>query len=132
LQQPDNDIAEALVARADDDLSLVRIATAQLDIADAIVGFHAQQAAEKLLKALLSRRRVDYPLTHDVERLVELVEEATGARPPDADAIAALTPWAVEFRYGELADEVLDRDATLDRLQRLRAWAAELLSEPQQ
>lgn len=36
----------------------------------ALIGFHYQQAAEKLLKALLAERNVDYPLTHDLERLL--------------------------------------------------------------
>jgi HEPN domain-containing protein len=36
---------------------------------DAIVGFHAQQAAEKLMKALLSAMNVPFELTYNLERL---------------------------------------------------------------
>jgi HEPN domain-containing protein len=127
LPRPEGDVADTLVARADDDLSLIRAARDRRDIADSIVGFHAQQAAEKLLKAVLARRQVEYPFTHDLERLIELVEESTGDSPPDAEAIAALTPWAVAFRYGEQADEAMDHDVTLARLERLRDWVTRAL-----
>ena len=38
--------------------------------------FHAQQAVEKLLKAVLSHHGVTYGRTHDLGRLVELVESS--------------------------------------------------------
>jgi len=68
------------------------------------VAFHAQQAAEKSLKALLVVRQVEFPKTHDIERLLELVSLADG---PLAEALAdaaELTPFGVEYRYpGEYA-----------------------------
>lgn len=45
------DLARVLLDRADDDLTLVRRVVGDEDIADAIVGFHAQQAVEKAIKA---------------------------------------------------------------------------------
>ena len=39
------------------------------EIADDVIGFHAQQAVEKLLKAILANRNVEYPRAHDMERL---------------------------------------------------------------
>jgi len=68
------------------------------------VAFHAQQAAEKSLKALLVARQVEFPKTHDIERLLELVAHGDG---PLAEALAdapELTPYGVEYRYpGEYA-----------------------------
>ncbi len=68
------------------------------------VAFHAQQAAEKSLKALLVARQVEFPKTHDIERLLELVALGDG---PLAEALAdaaELTPFGVEYRYpGEYA-----------------------------
>ncbi len=37
------------------------------------VCFHAQQCVEKYLKALLVLRRCDFPRTHDLERLRDLL-----------------------------------------------------------
>ena len=127
MPPPEDDVAALLLARADDDIALVRASLDVAEITDPIVGFHAQQAAEKLMKAALARRRVGYPFTHDLERLLELVAEAVGHGPPAEESVAALTPWAVEFRYCEAPEDELDRSATLDLLVRLRAWVAELL-----
>lgn len=43
------------------------------DIEDDLLGFHAQQASEKMLKALLAARGVDYPKTHNLRVLIELL-----------------------------------------------------------
>lgn len=43
--------------------------------ADEIFGFHAQQAAEKLLKAWLAIEGVLYPRTHDLDHLLRLLEQ---------------------------------------------------------
>lgn len=127
MRPPEDDVAALLLARADDDIALVRASVGLGEITDTIVGFHAQQAAEKLLKAALARRRVSYPFTHDLERLLELVEEALGESPPGEESIGALAPWAVEFRYGEVPDDQLDRSLTLALLDGLRAWVADSL-----
>jgi HEPN domain-containing protein len=63
------------------------------------VGFHAQQAAEKALKALLVRHQVRFGKTHEMGALLELAEQAVpGIRERLADA-EALTPYAVDARY---------------------------------
>lgn len=100
MQPPDDDIAALLLARADDDIALVRAAAQFGEISDASVGFHAQQAAEKLLKATLARRRVAYPFTHDLERLLELIAASLGDSPSheafcrSADAMGRPVPMA--------------------------------------
>jgi HEPN domain-containing protein len=68
------DLAEQLLKLAREDGIAAR---AMLDVGavtDAIVGFHAQQAVEKALKAVLAVHGVDFPFTHDIEGLVELCE----------------------------------------------------------
>lgn len=66
-----------------------------------MVCFHAQQAAEKSLKALLALHDVEYPWRHDLAELLELVR----LRAPQIEAleerIIQLTPFAVEVRYDE-------------------------------
>lgn len=48
------DLAHVLLSRAIDDETPVRKVSTDTDVADAIIGFHAQQAAEKLIKAVLA------------------------------------------------------------------------------
>ena len=45
-------------------------------LAPEIIAFHAQQAAEKMLKALLVLRQVDFPRTHSIGALLALCEGA--------------------------------------------------------
>lgn len=70
------DLARVLLARAIEDETLVRKVSPDTDIADAIIGFHAQQAVEKLIKAVLAARGVAFIKSHALSYLVGLVEEA--------------------------------------------------------
>lgn len=114
-----------LLGRADGDLALVRHVLDSADIPDAIVGFHAQQAVEKSLKAVLAGREVDYAKTHALGYLIELVQTNGLDAPPAVLAAAELNPWAVEFRYEADAEPALDRHATLELIEGIRRWAEE-------
>ena len=60
--------------------------------------FHAQQAVEKSLKAVLALHDVVIPRTHDLTELARLVEHAFPGVAVD-DGIADLTAFSVELRY---------------------------------
>jgi HEPN domain-containing protein len=72
----DQSILELLNASRDDEDIL------RLQIRDRAFGFHAQQAVEKLLKALIGGHEVRYEYTHDlwalIERLTLLDEDLPG------------------------------------------------------
>ena len=68
-------------------------------IAPEIVAFHAQQAAEKVLKAMLVLRQVDFPRTHSIGALLALCEEAGFAGAQDLIDASSLTRYAVTTRY---------------------------------
>lgn len=68
-------------------------------LSDSILGFHAQQAVEKLLKALLSARSVPFALTHDLGRLRTLLSAAGEALPATPLALGDLSDFAVVYRY---------------------------------
>jgi HEPN domain-containing protein len=72
--------------------------------------FHAQQAAEKALKALLVFEQVDFPKIHDLDVLRQLVPDGWTVRDTSAD-LAALTEWAVEARYPGDWPEATEADA---------------------
>ncbi|MBP7745330.1 MAG: HEPN domain-containing protein [Phycisphaerae bacterium] len=52
--------------KAADDLALLGEVLDSARVTDEIIGFHCQQAAEKLLKALLSELGVAFPRTHNL------------------------------------------------------------------
>lgn len=66
-------LARVFLARAEDDKTLIRKVISDADIADAIVGFHAQQAAEKSLKAVLAARGVSFAKSHALGYLIGLI-----------------------------------------------------------
>jgi HEPN domain-containing protein len=129
LQKPDlRDLAERYARKArSDEIALEKLAVDD-EVPDDVIGFHAQQAAEKLLKAALAGSGVTPPRIHDIRRLARLLEDA-GLSPPQAVSDARrLTPWAVEFRY-DMLDEQLDRQAACEAVNEIRAWVADLLAE---
>ncbi len=100
---------------------LLRIAIADLESAEASSdpavfregawGFWLQQAVEKALKAWYLQLGGDPPLTHDLRRLLLLLE-AEGVATADLETLAQLTVYAVQFRYdADPAPLGLDREA---------------------
>jgi HEPN domain-containing protein len=82
------DRPEVLLRKArQDELVLERLLDDQ-EVDDDTLGYHAQQAAEKMLKAVLASRGVDYPKMHNVRVLVELLAEG-GVQLPEA--LSAIT-----------------------------------------
>lgn len=94
-------------------------------ISDEIVGFHAQQAVEKWLKAVLGSREIEFEYTHDLHRLIGEVIAAVGEFPFDTPEVVALTEHAVPLRYDEILDtEPLDREATVALVEGIGRWAS--------
>jgi hypothetical protein len=87
-----SDRPEVLLRKArQDELALEKLLD-DCDIEDDLLGFHAQQAAEKMLKALLAARGVDYPKTHNLRVLIELLAEDDITLPAELAEIDRLTP----------------------------------------
>ena len=61
--------------------------------------FHAQQAAEKYLKAFLVWQQIEFHKTHDIEALLRLAGNVDNAIPEILREAAMLTPYGVDFRY---------------------------------
>jgi HEPN domain-containing protein len=76
-----HDRALELLALANNDPYVARALLPDPKVADSMIGFHLQQTVEKLLKALLAERNVDYPKTHSLLRLVHLAGEHGYALP---------------------------------------------------
>jgi hypothetical protein len=93
--------------------------------ADTIVGFHAQQAIEKLIKAVLSDSQIAYPRTNDLDRLVQLLEAEQITQLPGAQQLGSLTPWATYLRYADPPEPIsLDRPATVTLVDNVADWAS--------
>ena len=92
------------MAKAATDLRVREQLLGQGAVFSEAIAFHAQQAAEKSLKALLVARQVEFPKTHDLERLLDLVAVGDAPLAEALADVAELTPYGVEYRYpGEYA-----------------------------
>jgi HEPN domain-containing protein len=112
--------ALALLDKARQDLCLLEIAVPSPVVSDEIIGFHAQQAVEKAVKAVLCSRGTRYRRTHDIAELIDLLDDNAIARPGDLDKATSLSPFAVELRY----DFVPSEPGTAPRFDRAGAQAA--------
>ena len=75
-----------------------------------VICFHAQQCAEKYLKALCVFRRQTVPRSHDLLELLPILPEAIRLT-LSSDEIAELNPFAVEARYPGFSENVARNDA---------------------
>jgi len=78
--------------------------TAERLIADAdpireSIAFHCQQAVEKYLKALLVSVQVEFPKTHDLEELLDLLIPVRPRLAADLEDVKVLSPFGVTIRY---------------------------------
>jgi HEPN domain-containing protein len=122
---------EVLLRKAAQDEGALRALLAHQDVAVEVLGFHAQQAAEKLLKAAIRARGAEYPLTHRLTDLLDQLASLGVDVPDDLAAVKELTPFAVEFRYDILPpaeQEGLDREQCYQLILRLRAWVESVVS----
>lgn len=112
MNDPDLVQQEALrwLRFAAEDLDVAQRLLADCASAPRIVCWHAQQAAEKALKAALTIEDVDFPFTHDLNALRNLLPHSWSVRVEHPD-LTELGQWAVEARYpGEWA-EATEMDA---------------------
>jgi HEPN domain-containing protein len=119
----ESDLAAQLLRRASEDEAAARAMLPLASVTQAIVGFHAQQAVEKSLKAVLAAHRVEFPFMHDIAGLTELCEQAGAHLPHELDGVDALTPYAAILRYDDNPAGSVDRETALRWAAAAVAWA---------
>lgn len=92
------DIARDWLVKAEMDLHACQELRANAALTE-VVAFHAQQAGEKALKAFLVWHQVEFPKTHDIERLLSLCSGVDSSLTDTLSGAASLTPYGVEYRY---------------------------------
>jgi len=94
------------------------------------IAFHAQQCAEKYLKAYLVFKGVDFPYTHDIFRLLELCSEH-GNWARTIEEAKRLTLYAITTRYPGTHDKVTIDEAlnAIDLATRVRQVVRSALIE---
>jgi HEPN domain-containing protein len=97
------------------------------DVEEASWGWAAQQCLEKTLKAWLHALGVQPPATHDIARLLLLLQQA-GVDTTDLLPLRAFTTFAVQYRYDDEPEELsLDRREWCNRAETLITQVQELI-----
>lgn len=95
MSSPPRTEAQTLLLKAAEDETTMDA----VGIPDAVFGFHAQQAAEKLMKALLSHVGVAFELTHNLTKLSKSVAKIDQPVPDLGIPLRKLTRFGVVYRY---------------------------------
>jgi HEPN domain-containing protein len=126
---PEPGSAEAWMEYAQSDLALAK-QTPPPGVLRVMLCFHAQQAAEKAVKAVLIHHGVEFPRTHSIARLMDLVPPAI-PRTPALLAADRLTAYAtvVSYPYEKVTVSEQDYREALDSAQAVFVWAEGIVRE---
>lgn len=131
----DLDHAQSLLEMAMGDLNSLRGMIMASDasrafFSDEVFGFHAQQAAEKCLKAWIAVLGRSYPRTHDLMALINILGDE-GADTSSLNSLVDLSPFAVQYRYEFLGadDDEVDRGSVLQEIQSLYERVVGIIDE---
>jgi HEPN domain-containing protein len=122
----------AWLAKADQDLAVAEQLAQLTDPYWDIVVFHAQQAVEKYLKALLIRHGSRPPKIHDLGKLLDIAQEHAPQLAVFRDDCNFLSPLAVVSRYPdyELMSPEADGTRGLEIARRVKAMVRPLIIPP--
>ena len=116
--------AQDWLARARSDLALARLPLPQGAFYEDLC-FHAQQAAEKALKAVYQHHRWTFRYTHDLGELTADLKREGLTVPAEVEEAIVLTSFACEARYPGFNEPVSEeeyRDA-IHHAQTVVIWA---------
>ncbi|MDR3673800.1 MAG: HEPN domain-containing protein [Holophaga sp.] len=125
--RPEPNTSRAWMERAESSLALARMDGPGIRLED--LCYQTQQAAEKALKGVFLARRARFPFSHNLDLLLQGLEELGLEIPESVDNASRLTRYAVETRYpgffepvtpGEYQEALLMAEAVL-------AWAKAFL-----
>ncbi|MEI6679661.1 MAG: HEPN domain-containing protein [Mariniphaga sp.] len=118
---------EILFSKAKADLFAANILYAKFnegntDLDLEVICFHLQQCAEKIMKAVLSVKQVNYPKIHDLETLLNIIKDNGIDLHTDNDLLIELNDYAVEGRYSVMHDD-------LENVQNIFVLLSDMLNE---
>lgn len=85
-----------------------------------VIFFHIQQAAEKLIKALLAYNKVNFPKIHDMEELINILEQNHIIFELEKDKLIDLGDYAIEGRYAVIHDDFEDAEKYILLIEKLK------------
>lgn len=124
------DQAVHFLQKASEDESVLNKLILDYDVSDSIWGFHAEQAIEKYLKAVLICLGVEFPRTHDLVFLYDLLNDHKSTPPVQVEDIEGLTSFGVTFRYEFTCVDSVDRQKVILIVKTIGKWANQIVLTP--
>jgi len=123
-------VANVLLEKAQGDLYAAACLAKDGGAPAATIGYHAQQAVEKSIKAVLAQKGLRFPYTHDLAALLQLAQQEGVVLPPDSEWLPYLTAFATTVRYQDEDSEIpatMDMAALISWAEHTVAWAAPMI-----
>jgi len=115
MKKPPEEVREEFVRqwlrKAEEDLNAAKSLLPHGETFLSTICFHSQQAAEKYLKAFLIRHQVEFPKTHDLGELLDLIDPIDRGLSEALRDTVALTNYGVDVRYPSDSPSVAISDA---------------------
>ena len=123
-----NELTQEWVSKAEDDFKLAYLAmeAGEMPIPSGVC-FHAQQCAEKYLKAFLQEHQINFPRRHDLIPLLEMCLHVNSTFENLRDALVELEGYAVAIRYPGTSISVELAKSALVAVNRVRPFVRNLL-----
>jgi HEPN domain-containing protein len=119
-----HDLVQEWLAKAEEDWDSAKVLLRDVSPLVTPALFHMQQCAEKLLKALLIKKKVYFERRHDLSYLLRLADEPELLS--HSRLLNELNPFAVEIRYpGDLPQFSINEASVL--LENLRSFRVTIL-----
>ena len=130
--RPTTGTPEDWLRHAKSDLAVARDIEDNPDVLPNQTAFHAQQAAEKAIKAAIIHEGIAFPLTHDLKDLVKRWTSSGRVWPPALINVKTLTPYAVESRYPGYIHQISRAElrAAIEMAAQVIAWAEAQIHPP--
>jgi len=130
MKKNKEDIVNSWVKKADRDLEVAKRELELTDPLTDIIYFHAQQAAEKYMKAYLIWLDIEFQKTHDVEDLVVVASKKDPPILKLKDSGAELSAFAVEARYPEFEEpSLIDTKNAVEVAKKFKKFIKKKISE---
>jgi len=99
------------LAKADEDYNLIKHLMSENAPYLSAITFHAQQAVEKYLKAYLVYHQQEFPKTHDIYRILDIVDSVDKSLSVYLQPTGILSLYSVDVRYPGDYPDVYVEDA---------------------
>lgn len=109
------------------------LAERELDLEPPVYGaicFHAQQSAEKYLKALTSESGLTFGRTHDLEYLARQLGDVIPELGEIEEDLRWLTQFAVEVRYPGISAKKKHAERAIEVAKKVRELVLQILTPP--